>query len=547
MSKLAHSSFDVIIIGAGVNGAGIARDAAMRGLRVLLLDKEDIGGGTTAASTRLIHGGLRYLEHMEFGLVRESLRERERLLRIAPHLVKPLPMLIPIYAGRKRGPWMIRAGMTLYDLLSYDKSLARHRILSREQTLEREPGVRPDGLLNAAVYYDAQVEYAERLALENVLSAREHGAVVRTYARVDAGIMRGDALCGVEFTDLRRDSKESAFAPITVNAAGPWVDQVLRGLGYRADRMIGGTKGSHIVVRQFPGAPASGIYAEAIADGRPFFILPWNGQYLIGTTDSRYFGDLDRVEATEDEIAYLVNETNRLIPAAGLDRESVLFTYSGVRPLPYSPSEAESAITRKHIVHDHSRDRDGAINGLLSIVGGKLTTYRSLSEQVVDLVFKKEVAQTVSLRGGAEAVSGSVPACRTAEVPLPGAAVGDFADFARDFKARHRLPDPITDHLLRVYGARADLVVEIAKEATDLMTPLTSETTTIGAEVLFAFQSEMAVTLGDVLLRRTMAGLGSSAGVGEDEAAAAVARKYLGWDEGRAEEEVARYRKGIAN
>ncbi|HWX41853.1 MAG TPA: glycerol-3-phosphate dehydrogenase [Blastocatellia bacterium] len=536
MSKLAHSSFDVIIIGAGINGAGIARDAAMRGLRVMLLDKEDIGGGTTAASTRLIHGGLRYLEHLEFGLVRESLRERERLLHIAPHLVRPLPMLIPIYASGKRGPWMIRAGMTLYDLLSYDKSLARHRMLPREETLERQPGVKPDGLLGAALYYDAQVEYAERLALENVLSACESSAVVRTYARVDAGIMREGALWGIEFTDLRRESKETASAPITVNAAGPWVDQVLRGLGYRADRMIGGTKGSHIVVRPFPGAPASGIYAEAIADGRPFFIIPWNGQYLIGTTDSRYSGDLDRVEATEDEIAYLISETNRLIPAAGLDRESVLFTYSGVRPLPYSPSEAESAITRRHIIHDHSRDRDGSINGLLSIIGGKLTTYRSLAEQVVDLIFKQ--------------LGKSAPGCKTAEVALPGASIGDFADFARDFKTRHRLPDPITDHLLRVYGARAELVMEIAKEATDLMKALTSETAVIGAEVLFAFQSEMAVTLGDVLLRRTMAGLGSTAGVGEDEAAAAVARKYLGWDESRAREEMAAYRakgKKIAN
>jgi glycerol-3-phosphate dehydrogenase len=536
MPPVAHNSFDAIIVGAGINGAGIARDAAMRGLRVLLVDKEDIGGGTTAASTRLIHGGLRYLEHLEFGLVRESLRERERLLHIAPHLIKPLPMLIPIYAGGKRGPWMIRAGMTLYDLLSYDKSLARHRMLSREQTLEREPGVRLDGLLGAAVYYDAQVEYAERLALENVLSAREHGAVVRTYTRVNAGIMREDALCGIEFTDLRRDSKETAFAPITVNAAGPWVDQVLRGLGHKSDRMIGGTKGSHVVVPRFPGAPATGIYAEAIGDGRPFFIIPWNGQYLIGTTDSRYSGDLDSVEATEDEIDYLISETNRLIPAAGLNRESVLFTYSGVRPLPYSPSEAESAITRRHIVHDHSHDRERAISGLLSIIGGKLTTYRSLSEQVVDIIFKK--------------LGKPARDSRTADAALPGAPVGAFSDFVRDFKAPHRLPDPITNHLLSAYGARADLVMEIAREATDLMKPLTSETAVIGAEVLFAFQSEMAVTLGDVLLRRTMAGLGSTAGVGEDEAAAAIARKYLGWDETRGREEVSAYRakgKKIAN
>jgi glycerol-3-phosphate dehydrogenase len=528
MPPVADNSFDAIIIGAGINGAGIARDAAMRGLSVLLLDKNDIGSGTTATSTRLIHGGLRYLEHLEFRLVRESLRERERLLHIAPHLVRPLPMMIPIYQDGKRGTWTIRIGMTLYDLLSYEKSLSRHRMLSREQTLEREPGIRPDGLLGAAVYYDGHVEYAERLALENVLSAREHGAAVRTYARIDAGIVREGALCGVEFTDLCRDRKETASAPITVNAAGPWVDQVLRSFGSGARRLIGGTKGSHIVVASFPGAPASGVYAEAIADGRPFFIIPWNGQYLIGTTDSRYSGDLDRVEATEHEIAYLISETNQLIPAAGLKPESILFTHSGVRPLPYSPSEAESAITRRHIVHDHSKDREGPMRGLLSVIGGKLTTYRNLSEQVVDLIFRK--------------LGKSAPPCRTAEVALAGAAAGDFAAFSQDFMARCQLPNPVANHLLRVYGERADQVVEIGSQAPELMEPLTSETAAIGAEVLFSFQSEMAVTLGDVLLRRTMAGLGSTAGVGEDEAAAAVALRYLGWDEPRAREEVAAYR-----
>ena len=173
-----------MIIGAGINGAGIARDAAMRGLKVLLIDKSDIGSGTSSASTRLIHGGLRYLEHFEFGLVRESLRERETLLRIAPHLVRPLPIVIPIYKQSRRGPLTIRAGMIVYDLLSFKKSLPRHRMLSRRQTLEQLPGLNPEGLLGSALYFDAQVEFAERLVLENVLAASEHGAEVCTYAPV---------------------------------------------------------------------------------------------------------------------------------------------------------------------------------------------------------------------------------------------------------------------------------------------------------------------------------------------------------------------------
>src|SRR6476660_440682 len=176
--------FDVIIIGAGINGAGIARDAARRGLKVLLVDKSDIGSGTSSASTRLIHGGLRYLEHLEFGLVRESLRERETLLHIAPHLVRPLPITIPIYKQSRRGPLTIRAGMIVYDLLSFSKSLPRHRMLSRRQTLDQLPGLNPDGLLGSALYFDAQVEFAERLVLENVLAASERGAEVYTYAPV---------------------------------------------------------------------------------------------------------------------------------------------------------------------------------------------------------------------------------------------------------------------------------------------------------------------------------------------------------------------------
>src|SRR5215213_1993621 len=220
-TEIEESPFDLIVIGAGINGAGIARDAAMRGLRVLLLDKGDISSGTTGWSTRLIHGGLRYLEHAELGLVRESLRERERLFQIAPHLVRPLAMIIPIYSGARRGPLMIRAGMIVYDLLSLDKSLDRHHMLSRAETIKRAPGLRTEGLRGAALYYDAQVEYAERLVLENVLSAREHGATIQTYARVERFIIDGDRVRGVEFTDLTAGGRRRARAAVTVNVSGP--------------------------------------------------------------------------------------------------------------------------------------------------------------------------------------------------------------------------------------------------------------------------------------------------------------------------------------
>ncbi len=229
--------FDVVVVGAGINGAGIARDAAMRGLKVLLLDKGDIASGTTQWATRLIHGGLRYLEYYEFHLVRESLAEREKLLRIAPHLVKPLRFVVPIYERSKRGPGLVRLGMFGYDVLSFDKSVPNHRMLSREEALREYPGLNPDGLLGAATYYDGQVEYAERIAVENAISAVEHGAVVLTYAEVrrllfeegsDGSLPR---VTGVEFEDKLNGGTHTAHAPVTVNVAGPWVDRVLSGSG----------------------------------------------------------------------------------------------------------------------------------------------------------------------------------------------------------------------------------------------------------------------------------------------------------------------------
>ncbi len=230
--------FDLIIIGAGINGAGVARDAAMRGLKVLLLDKGDVGGGTSSVSTRLIHGGLRYLEFGELGLVRESLRERETLLRIAPHLVRPLPFLLPIYEHARRGPLLLRLGMIAYDLLSLGKSLPHHQMLSTKEALASAPGLKQEGLRGAALYYDAQVEFAERLVVENVLSAIEHGAQVTTYTRVSEFIVENDRLVGVEFVKDPDGDHGRATAPVIINAAGPWVDQVLAGVA-PASRLIG--------------------------------------------------------------------------------------------------------------------------------------------------------------------------------------------------------------------------------------------------------------------------------------------------------------------
>jgi glycerol-3-phosphate dehydrogenase len=524
--NISETTFDLIVIGAGINGAGIARDAALRGLQVLILDKGDIGGGTTSWSTRLIHGGLRYLEYAELGLVRESLRERETLFRTAPHLVKPLPILLPLYERAARGPLTIRAGMIAYDLLSLDKSLPRHRMLTRDEALVEAPGLNRNGLRSAAIYYDAQVEFAERLAVENVLSARDHGATVITYARVEkfAGPST-DAGRVVEFVDSRTGK---AFAPrgrIIVNAAGPWVDEVLNGVERPSQRLIGGTKGSHIIVESLAGALSTALYVEAESDKRPFFIIPWDSKCLIGTTDVRFTGDLDHVEIDDDEIEYLLGETNRVIPQARLTRDAVLYTYAGVRPLPYTENRNEDGITRRHFI----RELPDQV-GILSIVGGKLTTYRNLAEQTIDLIGQK--------------LRRHLPKCVTAHAVLPGAAA-DFHSFAEEFKREGGFPSRTSERLLRVYGAQASEVVKLTAQDKSLAEIFDEETGAIGAEVVFSFKQEMAETLGDCLLRRTMVGLNSTLGIGADERAAAMARKYLGWSDTRVEEEIAAYREYV--
>lgn len=527
-SEIGNQRFDVIIIGAGINGAGIARDAAMRGLKVLLLDKGDIAAGTSSWSTRLIHGGLRYLEYGEISLVRESLRERERLLSIAPHLIKPLPLLIPIYDSAKRGRLMIKAGMIAYDLLSLDKTLERHHMLSRAGTLERAPGLHHQGLRGAGLYYDAQVEYAERLVLENALSARQHGALVLTYARVDNLIIEENRMSGVVFTDLLSNSQRSARAPVTVNASGPWLDKILANSGPSFEPLICGTKGSHIIVNEFEGAPlGSALYVEAQEDARPFFIIPWNNLYLIGTTDLAYTGNLDEVVASEAEIDYLLRETNRVIPGAGLNRDAIRYTYAGVRPLPCRASRQPAGITRRHFIRDHAPQ----LEGLLSIIGGKLTTYRNLAEQTVNLLFRKLGRK-------------STP-CRTAQQRLPGADAEDFAAFSERFKTNSHLPYKIAARLLRTYGTRAACVLELARARHSLLQPFDAETGAIGAEIVFSFREELAQTLTDCLMRRTMVGLNSDSGLTALHSALAIARSFLGWDERRAAREENDYRNYV--
>lgn len=523
----ASIPFDLIVVGAGINGAGIARDAASRGLRVALLEKEDIASGTSSWSGRLIHGGLRYLEQRDVRLVRESLREREHLFRLAPHLVKPVPFMMPFYGQNKRPPWMVRAGMIAYDALSLDKSTPRHKILSRKETLERFPGMEHRDLHGAAVFMDGQVVWAERLCVETVLAAHSDGAAVQTHAAVDELLLENGQVRGVGYTDEATGAHHELRGNVVVNVAGPWVDAVLRGTDKPTEQLVGGTKGSHLVVDPFPGAPSDVVYYESQRDGRLVLVIPWGERYLIGTTDIRFDKDPDEARADEEEMEYLLTETNRLIPGANLTPADVLFTYSGVRPLPYVPDQSEWSVPRSHVIHDHAPD----MRGLLSIVGGKLTTYRSLAEETVDKVFT---------------LLGRKPTrCITQHLPLPGAKVADLERFRKEFAATSGLSGSTVDRLIEIYGSRAADVWRAAGDSPELLEPFDEGTEAIGAELVFAFREEFAQTLTDALMRRTMVGMSADQGLGSVERAAQILAQHLDWDSERVAEEIESYRRYV--
>ena len=510
--------YDLAVIGAGINGAGIARDAAMRGLAVVVFDQADICSGTSAISSRLIHGGLRYLEYGELPLVYESLHERRNLRRIAGHLVEPLRICIPIYEGARRGPLLIRLGMIAYDLLSWGKALPRHEMLGAHAIAEAEPGLRQESLRAAARYYDGQVTFAERLVLENLLAARAAGADVCNYRGITGFVIDGGRVTGLQVEDKLTGECSDVSARMVINASGPWVDSVLTSADLPFKRFIGGTKGSHIVVSPFPGAPTDAFYVEATSDGRPFFIIPWNGLYLIGTTDIRYEGDLSEVRASAAEVDYLLNETKRVFPDAGLSADKVHYAYAGIRPLPHRTKGPESAITRKHIIKSHRR----IVKGLFSIIGGKLTTYRSLAEQAVDKIGK--------------ALGRKLPPCRTHDTLLPGAwGLDEAEDALRSWKS---LSDAGIARLLGIYGGRAKGVVDLARERPELAACIDEHETVLAAEIAYVVAEEMPRTLVDIVHRRMMIGLDADQGRPLYGEIAAIAAAEFGWDDDRTASEL---------
>ncbi len=530
-------SFDLVVIGGGINGAGIARDAAMRGLSVCLVEKNDWGWGTSAKSSMLAHGGLRYLEQFELGLVHEALQDRELMFQHAPHLVHPLEFIYPLYphiASRRT----VRVGLWLYDLLSHGKSVPKRDYLKREEVLKALPGINRTDLLGGASYYDGQWHSVERFVAELVMDAKSHGAVCLNHTAVQRLIVEDGRCVGVELAAdpavteaveaLRgvgaTEASLRVHAGAVINAAGPWVDDVLQGASVATPRLIRGTKGIHIVVPRFV-EKALIIRAK---DGRTFFILPWHEHCLVGTTDTDFEGDPGTARATPEEVAYLQESARFYFPKAPLDK--IQWTYAGVRPLVHETGLMEGHVTRRHILHDHSKE--GATN-LWSVQGGKLTTYRHLAEQAVDTV-----AKALRRRDARQHPT------RTAR--LPGAPEGkwsDYRDAAVAAATTWGTPPALARRLVHTYGVRWK---EIVLGGDDGGLEEIDETGVFWCEVDNAVRNEMAVTVADVMLRRTRLGLG---GAGRPKVAKQVARRmatHLAWDGARIKAELRAYDVAIS-
>ncbi len=525
LAALEGKHFDVIIIGGGIIGAGIARDAALRGLKVALFEKRDFGSGTTSGSTRLIHGGLRYLEMFDFRLVRMDLRERETLLRIAPHLVRPLEFIIPFYRSSFFYRVKMKLGMTLYDFLSYDKSLPRHHFLTAAELKKIEPNLRQQGLQGAAVYFDAQANSPERLCLENILDAREHGAQTFNYCEVAGPLRTGETVDGVRVRDLLSDDHAEVIVNgrMVVNASGPWFNGVAtdftNGSPEKPRRAeIRTTKGVHIAC---PPLTSRAFVVFSRVDGRLMFVIPWLGHSWIGTTDTDFNDEPATVNATSTDVDYMLRSVTEYFPT--LDTTQIYFSNAGVRAL-VKEEGSESSISRMHRISDGGRS--GSEN-LISVLGGKITGYRAIAEEAVDVVCAK--------------LNVDAP-CVTARNPLPGARIAKKSMAV----SNPDLEDQTSAHLLNLYGSRSGEVIDLANSYEHLRERLSPYTPDIAAQVIFAARTEQCARLIDFLLRRTLLGFSQDQGQSAAPRVASLLAEELAWTPERKNAEMQLYQDHIA-
>ncbi|MBA2572336.1 MAG: glycerol-3-phosphate dehydrogenase/oxidase [Gemmatimonadetes bacterium] len=533
---LGEGEWDLLVIGGGVTGAGIARDAAARGLRVALVEAGDWGQGTSSRSSRLIHGGLRYLQNRDLSLVFEASSERRRLLALAPHLVHPLRFLFPVFEWGV-GFRTLQAGMWLYDALSLFRNIGRHQMLDAQEIARQEPGLRQQDLRGGALYYDAWVDDA-RLTLATAVDAHRRGAATVSYAPVTEFLRDVTGVRGARVRDVLSGAEVEVRAALIINATGPWCDVLRRMADPAVAPRLRPTKGVHIVLRRERLDNQHAITFESPLDGRVMFVLPWGRFSYVGTTDTDYDGSPRDAVADREDVEYLLASANAIFPRARLETGDVVSSWAGLRPL--LVPDAEDPVSEGRTSREHAIWRDPA--GLLNVAGGKLTTFRVMAAEAVDAAAK-------ILR---EERSLTVPASPTEGLPLPGAPDEPWDHFRERMLARARgvgLSQEQADHLLRAYGtATVDLLGAVQENPT-MGEPIVAELPYIRAELAHVVQREMTLTLEDALQRRLHllyeaedGGMSVARGVAE-----LLAREpNLGWDDAEIQRQLAAYRATVA-
>jgi len=529
LNGIDTASFDAVVIGGGMAGAGVARDLALRGASVALFEKGDFASGTSSKSSKLIHGGLRYLELFDFKLVRESLREKRTLERLAPHLVRPLPFLVPVYRGSKRGLITVRIGMWLYDLLTPGGERERSRVLRPVDALSLEPSIRADDLRGAGYYFDDLLLFPERLCLENALSAARHGARVHNYCEVEAVTRGPGGIDGVRVRDLLTGRVHTVRASVIVNCAGPWVDRLreLAGVSDAGKRVLRTTKGIHCML---PRMTDRAVYLST-ADDRMIFVIPWREFSMVGTTDTDFDGDPDRLSATREEVEYLLDAVRPALPDPRVAVDRVVYTWAGVRPLAFEEGASASRISR-----DHKVVVEGPDGRFLSVTGTKLTCFRSLAEEVGDRVMRalgwREPSRTTALSlDGLDEAAGKVEARAWMDVSPEMAATG--------------LSRETLQILVETYGRAYPRVLDLARKLPDGSARLCPHNPEIVAQLHHAVAEEMAVSLQDFLLRRTAIGQSACLGLDCYEAIGGRMGALAGWSSRRLGAELEAYRGAV--
>ena len=521
---LEQTPFDLAIIGGGATGAAIALDASLRGLRVALVDKGDFAAATSAGSSKLIHGGLRYLAQGHIKDVREGLRERRHWQRMAKHLVHPLPFALPLYENAKPGYWAVKAGLYLYDLLSFDRNrgsdamqkMPAHRSLTAAQIKGLVPELalqRPDDgkLSGGLLYHDGQMLSPERLCLAMLRTAIEAGAVAVNYAEATEFLYDGARICGVKVKDGLGRKTAALRAALTINAAGPWADLVMhKAAKDKTQKKLVRSKGIHIVTRNL----TRGAALAAPVDGEHLFVLPWMGCSVLATTDTRFDDDPDKAAVEGQDIDALLAKTNRVLPHANLTRRDILHSYDGLRPLVADidmPVDTTYGLSRGAEIYDHGKE-DGVF-GLISALGGKWTTARRLGEETVDLAF--------------DTLDRTPPYKRSADTVLACSPRQDLSVFMDAMRAQYpEVETAALDVLSRLYGR---LLPDMMASDTQGLAALGD--TLLAKRVAFAVDHEMAVSLSDVVLRRLVEGHMGLLTAAQIDAIAAYMAARLNWSE----------------